>query len=176
MGARPARGKRDRQRRSACHPQHAPMRPSGANRYDGTMKAKLSIPEALERAKRVQEDRLTSIQTAVEARQRFADAIADASHRRAALEREIAENLRTFEAADLVAYNAAKSVGWSVNELREIGLVEPAKKPRSRKRAAKKNVIESEPRNDGGTVPSPAPSRTDSAALTAPTTAVIPTI
>ena len=36
------------------------------------------------------------------------------------------------------AYNAAQSAGWSADELRKIGLPEPEKKARVRRRAARK--------------------------------------
>lgn len=105
------------------------------------MSKQLTVTEAMERAKRVQEERLSSIQVAAQARQDLTEARSDADAKRAALERELSEKLRSAEAADLSAYNAAVSVGWSVGELREIGLAEPPKKQRTRKRTVKKSPM-----------------------------------
>ena len=83
-----------------------------------------SIEEAIERAKRAQEDRINAIRGVGEARQNLADV------------REVTERVREAERADVKAYNAALSAGWSVEELRKIGYSEPEKKKRTRRRSS----------------------------------------
>lgn len=54
----------------------------------------------------------------------------------AELQAEITERVREAERADVKAYNAALSAGWSVEELRKIGYAEPEKKKRTRRRSS----------------------------------------
>jgi hypothetical protein len=49
---------------------------------------------------------------------------------------ELHEQIAAAEAADVKAYRAALSDGWSADELRKLGLDEPDKKQRVRRRAA----------------------------------------
>ena len=56
---------------------------------------------------------------------------------RAELEARIAQRVGDAERADVKAYNAAVSAGWSADELRKIGLPEPDKTARTRRRAAR---------------------------------------
>lgn len=94
--------------------------------------------EAIDRAKRVLDDRIDSIRTAVEARQNLADVRTETDQQRAQLEAQISQRVGDAERADVKAYNAAVSAGWSADELRKIGLPEPDKKARTRRRAARK--------------------------------------
>ncbi len=94
--------------------------------------------EAIDRAKRVLDARIETIRKAVEARQHVADVREETDRERAALEARIAQRVGDAERADVKAYNAAMSAGWSADELRKIGLPEPDKKARTRRRAARK--------------------------------------
>ena len=94
--------------------------------------------EAIDRAKRVLDDRIDTIRHAVEARQHVADVREETDRERAELEARIAQRVGDAERADVKAYNAAVSAGWSADELRKIGLPEPDKKARTRRRAARK--------------------------------------
>lgn len=102
------------------------------------MAKELSVEEAMERAQRAQEDRLNAIRGLAEARQSLADLRADGERELAELRARIAERVGAAERADVSAYNAAVSAGWSAEELRKIGFSEPDKKARVRKRATRK--------------------------------------
>ncbi len=60
---------------------------------------------------------------------------------------ELREQLAAAEAADVKAYRAALSDGWSADELRKLGLDEPDKKQRVRRRAAARKSSPSEAAN-----------------------------
>lgn len=92
--------------------------------------------EAIDRAKRVLDDRIATIRQAVEARQHITDVRASTERDRAKLEAQIAERISDAERADSAAYNAAVRAGWSAAELRKIGLPEPA---RTRRRTSRSN-------------------------------------
>lgn len=102
------------------------------------MNAIPSVEEALERAKRVQEDRLNAVTELVTARQQNADAQERAERRRRELETELAEQLKAAEDAELTAFNRALHRGWTEPELKKIGLPAPAKKARTRRRTQKR--------------------------------------
>ena len=105
----------------------------------------LTVEEALERAQRVQEDRIATIRNAVEAQQNVLDVRTDIDTRRAEFEKQATEDLKRAELADVRAYNAALAAGWTEAELKKIGLDEPEKKQRVRKRAAKKPAATTQP-------------------------------
>ncbi len=94
--------------------------------------------EAVTRAQRVLKDRIGTIRQAVEARQHVADVREESDRERAELEASIRDRASEAERVDLKAYNAAVNAGWSVNELRKIGLPEPAKQARRRRRVAER--------------------------------------
>lgn len=73
-----------------------------------------------------------------EARQRLVDVQEETARELADLQARIAERVADAERDDVRAYNAAQSAGWSADELRKIGLPEPEKKARVRRRAARK--------------------------------------
>ncbi|MEE6289308.1 hypothetical protein V2J52_16765 [Georgenia sp. MJ173] len=87
--------------------------------------------EAVERARQAQEQRLKSIQSLAEARQRIVDVREETERERAELEARIASRINDAQRDDLRAYNAALSAGWSTTELRKIGFPEPEKKKRA---------------------------------------------
>ena len=60
---------------------------------------------------------------------------------------ELREQLAAAEAADVKAYRAALSDGWSADELRKLGLDEPDKKQRVRRRPAARKSSPSEAAN-----------------------------
>ncbi|WP_285127162.1 hypothetical protein [Propionibacterium freudenreichii] len=95
-----------------------------------------SIEEAIERAKRAQEDRINAIRGVGEARQNLADVREVTERELAELQAKITERVREAERADVKAYNAALSAGWSIEELRKIGYSEPEKKKRTRRRSS----------------------------------------
>ena len=100
-----------------------------------------SIEEAIERAKRAQEDRINAIRVVAEARQNLADVREITERELAELQAKITERVREAERADVKAYNAALSAGWSVDELRKIGYAEPEKKKRARRRSSGRSPL-----------------------------------
>lgn len=102
------------------------------------MATQLTPEEAIERARRLQEDRLNAVRAVAEARQRLVDVQDETARELADLQARIAERIADAERDDVRAYNAAQSAGWSAEELRKIGLPEPEKKARVKRRAARK--------------------------------------
>lgn len=103
--------------------------------------AKTPTPEeAIERAQRAQEARLSAIRSLAEARQNVTDVREDAARQRAELDAQLTQREGDAERHDMKAYNAAVAAGWSADELRKIGFDEPDKKARTRKRAARKST------------------------------------
>lgn len=98
------------------------------------MATQLSPDEAIERARRLQDDRLNAVRVVAEARQNLADVRADADRELSELQARIAERIGNAERDDVRAYNAATAAGWSADELRKIGFTEPDKKARTRRR------------------------------------------
>lgn len=98
--------------------------------------------EAVERARRTQDARIEAVRALAQSRQELADARAKSDQERAALESQIKERMREFEALDVKAYSAATSAGWTPEELRKIGFTEPEKKRRVRRRATSKSKQE----------------------------------
>lgn len=97
-----------------------------------------SIEEAVERARRAQEDRITAIRTVAEARQSLADVREETARELAELQARIAERVRDAEQEDVRAYNAALNAGWTPAELKRIGFAEPEKKQRTRRRTTRR--------------------------------------
>jgi hypothetical protein len=93
--------------------------------------------EAVNRAQRVLNARLDTIRRAVEARQSLADVHDEARQERLTLEAQIAARIRDAENTDARAYMAALQAGWSAAELKKIGLSEPEKKRRTRRRVSR---------------------------------------
>jgi len=100
------------------------------------MSKTLSPEEAVERARRAQDGRINAIRGLAEARQAVADVREETDRERAELEASITQRIGEAERADVRAYNAAITAGWSESELRKIGFPESEKKARTRRRAA----------------------------------------
>lgn len=100
------------------------------------MAKSLSPDEAIERARRIQDERLNTVRSVAEARQTLTDVKESAERELAELQARIADRIAEAEREDVRAYNAALSAGWSVDELKRIGLAEPVKKSRARSRKA----------------------------------------
>ena len=98
----------------------------------------VNVEEVVERARRVQEDRITAIRALAQARQSVADVREDTARELADLQASVAQRVGDAEREDVKAYNAALSAGWSSDELRKIGFAEPDKKVRAKRRAARK--------------------------------------
>lgn len=113
--------------------------------YDVCMATQLTPAEAIERARRLQDDRLTAVRTVAEARQALTDVRDETARELADLQARIAERIATAERADVRAYSAALSAGWSADELRKIGFSEPDKKARTRRRPTRKPASSSAP-------------------------------
>ena len=97
----------------------------------------LSVEEAKQRARDLQDARIEAIGSLAEAHQNVVDVRADVEQRRADFEREVAAELAAAEREDVKRWNAAIAAGWSVQELKKIGYEEPEKKKRAtRKRSA----------------------------------------
>lgn len=109
------------------------------------MAKELSIEEAVERAKRAQEDRIVAIRQLAEARQGVADVREETARELADLQASVAQRVGDAEREDVKAYNAALSAGWSSDELRKIGFTEPDKKVRAKRRAARKPAAPAAP-------------------------------
>jgi hypothetical protein len=101
------------------------------------MAKELSVEEAVERAQRIQEERIGAIRGLAGARQNLADVRESAARRLAEVERETAEQIAEAEREDVKQYGAAQAAGWSVEELRKVGYAEPDKKVRVRKRQSR---------------------------------------
>jgi hypothetical protein len=99
------------------------------------MATSLSPEEAIERARRLQDDRLNTVRVVAEARQALADGRAAAERELSELQARIADRIGTLERDDVRAYSAALTSGWTADELRKIGFTEPDKKARTRRRA-----------------------------------------
>ena len=112
------------------------------------MATQLTPEEAIERARRLQDDRLTAVRTVAEARQSLSDVRDETARELADLQARIAERIATAEREDVRAYSAALSAGWSADELRKIGFSEPDKKARTRRRSTRKPASSSAPAAD----------------------------
>lgn len=127
----------------AASPRSALRMPEGidtdrCSSYDGCMATQLTPEEAVERAQRLQNDRLNAVRGVAEARQQLVDVQEETARELADLQARVAQRIADAEREDVRAYNAAISAGWSADELRKIGLPEPDKKARTRRRAARK--------------------------------------
>lgn len=96
----------------------------------------LTPEEAVERARRVQDERINAIRSLAEARQGLEDTRAEAARRLAEAQREAAEMVAAAERVDVKEYNAAIAAGWSPDELKKIGYPEPEKKARVRRKSS----------------------------------------
>lgn len=109
------------------------------------MATQLTPEEAIERARRLQEDRLTAVQAVAEARQAVTDVREETARELAELQALIADRVSAAERNDVRAWNAALSAGWSADELRKIGFAEPDKKARARRRSTRKTSTSTTP-------------------------------
>ena len=75
-----------------------------------------------------------------EARQGLADVREETARELAELQAQLNERISEAERADVKAYNAAISAGWTPEELKKIGFTEPEKKARTRRRNARKTT------------------------------------
>ena len=101
--------------------------------------AKTPTPEeAIERARRAQDERIESVRLLAVARQKVDDVREATARERAELEARIAERVAEAEREDVKAYSAATAAGWSADELRRIGFVEPEKRARARRRSTRR--------------------------------------
>jgi len=87
----------------------------------------LNIEEAERTARALLDGRMAAVRALVEARQALAD---------------LRDQVAVAEREDARLYSVALRDGWSADELRKIGLGEPEKGARVRKRAAKKAAPE----------------------------------
>jgi hypothetical protein len=104
------------------------------------MAKELSPQEAIERAQRALDDRLTSVRELAESRQKLADVREASAARIAEVEREEREKVAAAERDDARAYSATIDAGWTPAELRKIGFAEAAQKRAPRKRQARKST------------------------------------
>lgn len=102
------------------------------------MAEQLTVDQAVERARRAQDEKIEAIRELAKGRQALADARDEAARKLAELERENAEHVGAAEREDVRLYGAATKAGWSAEELRKIGFEQPAKSARAarRKRSA----------------------------------------
>ncbi len=85
------------------------------------MASTLDPQTAEAKARQLLDNRITSVRVLVTSRQTLAD---------------LRDRLTAAETDDATAYRAALADGWSADELRKLGLDEPEKKQRMRRRAA----------------------------------------
>lgn len=91
--------------------------------------------EAVERARRAQEQKIETVRVLAQTRQKLTTERDSADRERAELEARLKEQMRKHEAADIKAFTAATAAGWAPEELRKIGFAEPEKKRRVRRRS-----------------------------------------
>ncbi|MEX0153811.1 hypothetical protein [Microbacterium sp. LMI1-1-1.1] len=103
------------------------------------MAKELSPQEAMERAQRALDDRLTSVRELAESRQKLANVREASAARIAEVEREEREKVAAAERDDARAYSSTIDAGWTPAELRKIGFTEAGKKRAPRQRAARKS-------------------------------------
>lgn len=95
-----------------------------------------TVDEAVERARRAQDDRIEAVRVLAAARQALVDERAAAAERLAQVERDNAEKVGEAEREDVRTYQAAVKAGWTREQLRKIGFDEPAKVRRTRRKRA----------------------------------------
>ena len=113
----------------------------------------VNVEEVVERARRVQEDRITAIRALAHARQSVVDVREETDRELSELRARIAQRVGDAEREDVKAYNAAAAAGWSPEELRKIGFAEPDKKARVRRRATRKPAANAAVADPTGQVP-----------------------
>lgn len=91
--------------------------------------------EAVERARRAQEQRIETVRVLAQTRQELTNERESADRERAELEARLKDRMREYEAADVKAFSSARAAGWTPEELRKIGFPEPEKKRRVRRRS-----------------------------------------
>lgn len=92
------------------------------------------VQEAVERAKRMTQDRLDAVADVARARDAAERIKARHEAERKEMEDRHKSEAKEVENADVSAYNHAVKIGWSAYELRQIGYSEPAKKRRTQRR------------------------------------------
>ncbi len=113
--------------------------------YHECMATQLTPEEAIERARRLQDERLNAVRGVAEARQALVDVREETDRELSALQARIAERIANAEREDVRAYSAAVSAGWTADELRKIGFSEPDKKARVRRRSTRKPATRTTP-------------------------------
>ena len=91
------------------------------------MASTLDVTTAETRARELLNARVDSVRTLVITRQKLD---------------ELRDQVADAEADDARAYRAALTDGWTVDELKKLGVDEPAKQARVRRRAARKTVAQ----------------------------------
>ena len=102
------------------------------------MAKELNVEDVIERARQAQENRLTAIRGLAEAQQHVTDVREEAARKVTEIERETTRLIAEAERTHVREYTSAQRVGWSPEELKSLGFVEPDKKARVRKRTARK--------------------------------------
>ena len=120
--------------------------------YDEAMKKTLSVEEAVRRAREAQEKKISSVRTLAQARQNLSDIHEQGEQQLAELKARISQQIREAEGADKKAFNAALSAGWTIEELRRIGFVEPRKGKRSRRRTSSPSSHQETPQSNDTTL------------------------
>lgn len=85
----------------------------------------INIDETEKQARALLDARIESVRAVVNARQTVAD---------------LRDQLAAAEREDARLYNAALRDGWSADELKKLGIAEPEKAPKARKRAPRKKT------------------------------------
>lgn len=98
------------------------------------MTTPLTEHEAVERATRLQDAKIETVRALARGRQALTEAAQEAARRRAEVEQQTAELVRSAEADDARLYLAATRAGWTPAELKKIGFDESAKVGRVRRK------------------------------------------
>jgi hypothetical protein len=93
--------------------------------------------EALERARRAQDQPLNAIRDLAQAPQDITDVRDQTARELGEPQAQIKTRVRDAEHADVRAYDAALAAGWTARELRKIGFPQPGKRARTRRRGAR---------------------------------------
>lgn len=101
--------------------------------------------EALNRAEALMQQRRNVIEEAIQAHQHLEEILEETTRQRAELETHISQKISEATNATTKTYKNALAAGWSAPELKKIGLTEPAKKTRPRRKPQPKKQPETTP-------------------------------
>lgn len=105
-----------------------------------------SVDQVMQAANRAVQERMTYIEEAAKTRVTLKAIQDETKAELDALQERIAARVKEAEREHEKAYNAARQQGWTVRELRDMGLPEPASKRRTRRRTPRATATKSAPK------------------------------